>query len=42
MRSPFRYFNSWPEVIIPHARLWSTSLFNASSGKQSLLCVTDF
>jgi small conductance mechanosensitive channel len=30
------------EVIIPHARLWSTSVFNASGGKQSLLCVTDF
>src|SRR5229473_2326646 len=30
------------EVIIPHARLWSTSLFNASGGKPSLLCVTDF
>ena len=30
------------EVIIPHARLWSTSVFNASSGKPSLLCVTDF
>lgn len=30
------------EVIIPHAKLWSTSVFNASSGKQSLLCVTDF
>jgi small conductance mechanosensitive channel len=30
------------EVIIPHARLWSASLFNASSGQPSLLCVTDF
>ena len=30
------------EVIVPHARLWSTSIFNASSGKQSLLCVTNF
>src|SRR5271168_4424676 len=30
------------EVIIPHARLWSTSVFNASGGKPSLLCVTDF
>lgn len=30
------------EVIIPHARLWSSSVYNASSGKQSLLCVTDF
>jgi small-conductance mechanosensitive channel len=30
------------EVIIPHARLWSASVFNATGGKQSLLCVTDF
>lgn len=30
------------EVVIPHARLWSTSVFNASGGKPSLLCVTDF
>jgi small-conductance mechanosensitive channel len=30
------------KVVIPHARLWSTSLFNASGGKRSLLCVTDF
>jgi small-conductance mechanosensitive channel len=30
------------EVIIPHARIWSTSIFNASSGNQSLLCVANF
>ncbi len=30
------------EVIIPHAKLWSTSVFNASSGNQSLLCVANF
>jgi len=30
------------EVIIPHARLWSASIFNASSGNRSLLCVADF
>src|SRR5712691_2136544 len=30
------------EVIIPHARLWSASVFNASGGKPSLLCITDF
>jgi len=30
------------EVIIPHSRLWSTNIFNASSGNRSLLCVTDF
>ncbi|HEX3673029.1 MAG TPA: mechanosensitive ion channel domain-containing protein [Rhizomicrobium sp.] len=30
------------EVIIPHARIWSASIFNASSGNQSLLCVANF
>ncbi len=30
------------EVIIPHANFWSTSIFNASSGNRSLLCVADF
>ncbi len=30
------------EVIIPHARLWSTSVSNASSGSHSLLCVANF
>ena len=30
------------EVIIPHARLWSTSVFNATSGQHSLLVVADF
>jgi small conductance mechanosensitive channel len=30
------------EVIIPHSRLWSKSVYNASSGKRSLLCVTSF
>lgn len=30
------------EVIIPHSRLWSTSVHNASSGQHSLLCVTLF
>ena len=30
------------EVIIPHTRLWSANIFNASSGNRSLLCVTDF
>src|SRR5208282_2171300 len=30
------------EVFIPHARLWSTSIFNATSGNRSLLCVADF
>jgi small conductance mechanosensitive channel len=30
------------EVIIPHAKLWSTSLSNDSSGQRSLLCVTHF
>jgi small conductance mechanosensitive channel len=30
------------EVIIPHAKLWSSSVSNASSGNHSLLCVTNF
>jgi len=30
------------EVIIPHAKLWSNSVFNASSGSHSLLCVANF
>ena len=30
------------KVIIPHLRLWSANIFNASSGNRSLLCVTDF
>lgn len=29
------------EVIVPHARLWSASIHNASGGKQSLLCVAN-
>jgi small conductance mechanosensitive channel len=30
------------EVIIPHSKLWSASVHNASSGQRSLLCVTLF
>ena len=30
------------EVIIPHTRLWSASIFNSTSGNRSLLCVADF
>jgi small-conductance mechanosensitive channel len=30
------------EVIIPHSRLWSSSVANATGGKRSLLCVTHF
>ena len=30
------------EVIIPHSRLWSTSIFNSSSGSRSLLCIANF
>ena len=30
------------EVIIPHSRLWSTPIFNNTSGNRSLLCITDF
>ena len=30
------------EVIIPHSKLWSSSIANATSGKRSLLCVVDY
>ena len=30
------------EVIIPHSRLWSSNVFNATSGNRSMLCVADF
>lgn len=30
------------EVVIPHSRLWSASIFNASSGHRSLLCIANF
>ena len=30
------------EVIIPHSKLWSSRVSNATSGNRSLLCVTDF
>ena len=30
------------EVFIPHTRLWSTSIYNATSGNHGLLCVADF
>jgi len=30
------------EVIVPHARIWSSKVSNASSGHYSLLCVTNF
>jgi small conductance mechanosensitive channel len=30
------------EVIIPHAKIWTTSVSNESSGKPGLLCVTHF
>lgn len=29
-------------VIIPHSKIWSASVSNASSGSHSLLCVTNF
>jgi small conductance mechanosensitive channel len=29
------------DVIIPHAKLWTTSIYNASGGSHSLLCVTN-
>ena len=30
------------DVLIPHTRLWSANVFNASNGNRGLLCVTDF
>src|SRR5712692_3052346 len=30
------------EVIIPHSRLWSTSVFNSTGGNRSLLCIASF
>jgi small conductance mechanosensitive channel len=30
------------EVIIPHSRLWSTSILNSTSGKHSVLCIASF
>lgn len=30
------------EIIIPHSKLWTSSVSNSSSGSQSLLCVTNF
>ena len=30
------------EIFIPHSRLWSSSIFNSSSGNRSLLCVANF
>src|SRR5258708_6085953 len=30
------------EVIIPHSRLWSASVFNSTSGSRSLLCIANF
>ena len=30
------------EVIIPHSRLWSASISNATSGGHTVLCVADF
>ncbi len=30
------------EVVIPHSRLWSASISNATSGSHSVLCVADF
>ena len=30
------------EVIIPHSRLWSASIFNSSGGNRSLLCIANF
>ncbi len=30
------------EVIVPHSKLWGTSIFNATTGQRHVLCVADF
>ena len=30
------------EVIIPHSKLWGTSIFNATAGQHHVLCIADF
>ena len=30
------------EVVIPHTKIWNSSVFNATSGSHRLLCVADF
>ncbi len=30
------------EVIVPHSKLWGTSIFNATAGQHHVLCVADF
>src|SRR5882672_3717248 len=30
------------EVVIPHSKIWSNSIGNATGGSHSLLCVADF
>ena len=30
------------EVIVPHSKLWGTSIFNATAGQRHVLCVADF
>ncbi len=30
------------EVIVPHAAIWASPVFNATSGQHTVLCVTDF
>lgn len=30
------------QVIIPHTRIWSSSIANATAGQRSLLCVSEF
>ena len=30
------------EVIIPHSKLWGTSIFNATAGQHHVLCAADF
>ena len=30
------------EVVVPHTKIWDTSIYNATSGKHTVLCVADF
>ena len=30
------------EVVVPHTRIWDTSIYNATSGKHTVLCVAAF
>jgi len=42
MRAVYLITNDDNEVVIPHSRLWSSSITNTTGGKRSLLCVANF